>query len=225
MAVLWIPMLLLALVLRYSSSLAMTLEFALLLALVVPLLGWLFIGGDADDWQKLLEPLEQQLQSSGALSAEESSRFIKGLGRWLPALLATGLFLQQALALFLARSWQARLFNPGGFQKEFHQLRVSTWLTWGASALLLGVWLLDVTQWSLGRSLVLLLVVIFLLQGLAVLHALLAKASFGQFWLAGVYVLLLLALPYMGIMLAVTGYLDAWRDFRRRNEQPTSSDA
>lgn len=225
MAILWIPMLLLALMLRYSGSLAMTLEFALLLALLIPVLGGLLVGNEADAWQKLLQPLEQQLQSSGALSAEESRSFVEGLGRWLPALLATGFFLQQALALFLARSWQAKLFNPGGFQQEFHQLRVSKWLTWGATALLLGIWLLDASQWSLGRSLIALLGVIFLLQGLAVLHALLAKASSGQFWLIGIYALLLLALPYMGMMLAVTGYLDAWRDFRRMNENPTSPDA
>lgn len=224
MAILWIPMLLLALSLRYSGSLALTVQLAMLLALIIPLLDWLLVGG-ADAWQKLLEPLEAQLRSSGSLSAEEAKDFTSGLIRWLPALLAAGFFLQQVLGLFLARTWQARLFNPGGFQKEFHQLRLSQGFSWAATALLLGIWLFDAAQWSLGRSLLVLLAVLFLIQGLAVVHALLAKAGSGQFWLIGIYILLVLALPYMGMMLALTGYLDSWRDFRRMNQDPASSDA
>ena len=35
------------------------------------------------------------------------------------------LFLATVLKLFLARWWQARLYNPGGFQQAFHSLRLS----------------------------------------------------------------------------------------------------
>lgn len=222
MVILWIPTLLLALILRYSRTLGLTLEFALLLALMIPILSLLLVG---EDWEQFLQPLEEHLRASGTLSAEESKKLTSGLGRWLPALLAAGFFLQQALALFLARSWQAKLYNPGGFQKEFHQMQVSRRLVLGATALLLGFLLVNLTQWMLGRSLLVLLAALFLLQGLAVLHALLAKAKSGQLWLIGIYGLLLFALPYMGMMLAVTGYMDAWRDFRRLNQAPSSPDA
>lgn len=222
MVILWVPMLLLALVLRHSRLLGLTLEVALGLSLLVPIMSLLLVG---DDWDKLLEPLGQHLQESKALSAEESQNFVKGLVRWLPALLGAGFFLQQVLALFLARGWQAKLYHPGGFRQEFHQLRVSKQLTWVASGFLIGLLLMDLSQWALGRGLLVLLAVLFLLQGLAVLHALLAKAKSGQFWLIGIYALLLFALPYMGMMLAVTGYMDAWRDFRRLDQAPASPDA
>lgn len=223
--ILWVPLLLLAFFLRYSQSLTLTIQTALLLALVIPLLEWLMLGSDGEALQKLLQPLQQQLASSGALSAEEASGFVANLGRWLPALVAVGFFLQQILALFVARSWQAKLFHPGGFRQEFHAFRVSNWLTWTASALILASLVMDVSQWPIGRSLIALLITIFLLQGLAVSHALLARVSSGGLWLVGIYVLLLLALPYTGIMLAVTGYMDAWRDFRRQNQGPASPDA
>lgn len=222
MLILWVPLLVLALFLRYSQSLALTLELALVLALVIPLLEWLLLGKDTAHWQQLLQPLQQQLESSGALSKEEASSFVLSLGHWLPALITVGFFLQQVLALFVARSWQAKLFNPGGFQQEFHRLRVSNWTTWIATALLIASLVMDMTQWSFGRSLIALLVVLFLLQGLAVFHALMAKVSSGQLWLIGIYALLLLALPYTGIMLAVTGFMDAWRDFRRHNTHPAA---
>jgi hypothetical protein len=72
-----------------------------------------------DAFNRFLSDMQQQLlqtELKGALPEAIDVIFIAGLfGSWL--------MIAAFLSLALARSWQSRLYNPGGFQKEFHQLR------------------------------------------------------------------------------------------------------
>ena len=68
-----------------------------------------------------------------------------------------------------------------------------------------------------------LLIAAYFLQGLAVAHALLKHLNAHVVWITGVYVLLLLALPYVMTALAMTGFTDAWMNFRK-NVQSSAND-
>ncbi|MBF0254894.1 MAG: DUF2232 domain-containing protein [Gammaproteobacteria bacterium] len=211
----WAPLWLLALLLRYSLSLSLTLQAALLVGLL-PLILQLFLVGTAEGgMQQMLEPVRQSLSQSGVLTPDQLVEVLDWLARWLVAMMAGGLFLQLALSLFLARSWQARLFNPGGFSREFQGFCLSRSLALVAVALLLLLVFADGAQWSWLRVLLVLLLIAFFLQGLAVMHALLGRSPSGRNWLIGLYVLLFFALPYVSLTLAATGFVDVWRDFRR----------
>ncbi|MEO5342810.1 MAG: YybS family protein [Gammaproteobacteria bacterium SHHR-1] len=214
----WAPLWGLALLLRYSGALGWTLQWGLLIGLLPWLMEWLFVDGSAGGMQQLLEPMRQSLTQAGVMTPDQAVELMDWLARWLVALVAGGLFLQLCLGLFLARGWQARLYNPGGFAGEFRRLRFSRALALLAAVLLLLGLLAGGAQWSWLRVLTLLLLILFFLQGLAVLHALLGRSPAGKPWLIGVYVLLFLAMPYMGLSLAATGYVDIWRDFRRAAE-------
>jgi hypothetical protein len=218
----WAPLWLLALLLRYSAALGWTLQWGLLIGLLPWLVELIFLGNrvsaGSGDIQLLLEPLRQSLVQNGVMSAEQAVEVINWMARWLVALVSAGLFAQLCLGLFLARSWQARLYNPGGFGQEFRHLRFSRGLALLALVLLVLTLVGGGLHASWMRVLALLLLILFFLQGLAVLHALLGRASSGRGWLIGVYVLLFLAMPYMGLTLAATGYVDVWRDFRRLAE-------
>lgn len=117
-------------------------------------------------------------------------------------------------ALFLARSWQAGLVNPGGFQKEFHGL------TLGRNAALLCL-LIIVLSMSMGGqvSIAIAVVVIFafFIQGLAVAHALVKQRGMHRFWLHGIYVLMLL--PHTLLLLAALGLADNMFSLRRPNKE------
>ncbi|MGD8910987.1 MAG: DUF2232 domain-containing protein, partial [Chromatiales bacterium] len=62
----------------------------------------------------------------------------------------------------------------------------------------------------------LVLVSVFLLQGLAVAHGVFGAMRGSQRWLVATYVLLLLFLPQMATVLVTVGLLDVWIDFRGR---------
>ncbi|WP_111639177.1 hypothetical protein [Marinomonas shanghaiensis] len=94
------------------------------------------------------------------------------------------------IALFLARKWQAGLYNPGGLRTEFHQLRLPV-----AFSLVLGGMIL--VGESLGGSFTILsqaAIPALVLPGLALVHGILAKKEIGvvgliAFYLVGFFVL------------------------------------
>lgn len=219
----WVPVWVLGLVLRHSQNLSLTVQLALLLGLVPLALEFAFPGGEG--WGDLLGPLKESLEKSQVLPPEQGAEVMAWLALWLTAFMGAGLFLQTCLGLFLARSWQAKLYNPGGFRTEFHALRVSRPLVYGATLSLLALALTGGSQWPLVRLAAVLLMVILFLQGLAVMHALLARSRAGEVWMLGVYALLLFALPYMAVTLAATGFVDAWWDLRKADRKGRPNDA
>ena len=135
--------------------------------------------------------------------------------------LLTTLVLSAAIAVLIGRYWQARLFQVGSPQ-EFHQLRLGT--------LAAGIGLVIVAlaqfvgglagQWLVNAAMVVLSV--FLFQGLAIGHQLAGRAPNGQPWVVALYIVLLFTLPYGAIAIAMLGILDNWIDIRRRFPDATS---
>jgi hypothetical protein len=73
-----------------------------------------------DLYSTFLEELKQQIpdqEVAKLLTTTIDSAFVAGL-------FGSMLMMAGFISLALARSWQAKLYNPGGFQQEFHQLRL-----------------------------------------------------------------------------------------------------
>jgi len=211
---------LLALFLRLSRRLNVALEAGLLLsAAFLLILLWVYpVGGGF--WQQQLDVLLQNLQNtSGSGLAEDQQELLKQLWlHWAPAGFAAGIFLQLALTLLLARWWQALLFNPGGFQQEFHALRLHYWVAFVVLAASLISLLLNSgggdSYWA-AYALLLFGSGLFI-QGLAVVHGIVGITKAHVAWLIAVYVFMLLALPQVAILLAFIGLSDRFLDFRMR---------
>lgn len=60
------------------------------------------------------------------------------------------------------------------------------------------------------------LMVVYALQGLAVVHGVVARAHLAKTWLVGLYVIAFFALPQLLLILCIVGAIDAWGDFRAR---------
>jgi len=56
------------------------------------------------------------------ITEEQREEFITTMAGLMTAAMGISVMTVALGALFVARSWQAQLFNPGGFQKEFHEL-------------------------------------------------------------------------------------------------------
>lgn len=119
--------------------------------------------------------------------------------------------LAAAAALLLARWLQARLYNPGGFQAEFHRLRLAPAAT---VALLLG---LLITRWqSEAVVIVPVLILPLLVAGLALFHGVVAMRGRSSTPLVFFYLtLVLLAGPALMVLIAAA-ITDSFVDFRKR---------
>jgi hypothetical protein len=216
--VLWVPIWGLATILRATRSLNLTAQLAALGGLVVVLVVHLTVGDPALYWRELIEPLRQSLLSDGLVEAEASQVLFARLAQWMTGAFAAALVLQYLVSLFLARAWQAQLYNPGGFGAEFKALRVGS-LVGGLFVLFLAWGLLAK---GLGLDLAPVLGLLLLLQGLAVIHRLRELRNANQGWLVALYVLLVFFMPQMVLLLISLGLIDLWADIRARVEQRVS---
>jgi len=114
------------------------------------------------------------------------------------------------ISLFTARWWQAKLYNPGGFQQEFYQLRLSrTNILVLVAGLILFSSIEGYHQWAW------LFAIPIIVVGIALVHALVALKQLSRHWLFGFYVMFITFAPVVPLlMMAVIA--DSALDFRLR---------
>jgi hypothetical protein len=211
---LWLPAWMLGLVLRQSRSLDLTVQLAALFGLLI-LVG---IHLQADDptryWVDLLEPVRENLVERGLVEAAASEQLVAEISRWMTGAFAATFYFQLLLALFIGRSWQAQLYNPGGFSTEFRAFRVQNGVGYLTAGLVALVLLTDDAMWA--SELLLLLAPLFFIQGVAIVHSLAHGYAAGRGWLIGFYALLVLIMPHAEILVAGLGLVDVWADVRAR---------
>jgi hypothetical protein len=200
----------LALVLRFSVSLALTVLLTAAVGVGTGLLT-LWLGSGvleelAQIFAEFMRTLEQRADPNTAriLLQVPSHTQLAGIMGAANAGLAV-------LCLLLARYWQAALYNPGGFGREFRSLRlpvtVTAALVVGAAAL--GSFGIDYRSWAA------MLLVPVTVVGFALLHAWAAARGHGRVWLGGVYGLWFV-FDAAKLLLVCVAVIDAWMDFRSR---------
>ena len=212
----WLPVWLLAVLLRSSRSLALAIVGAMVLGFVM--LGGQFMqsADPVADWTALLGPFVESLVDAQLVEGSQQATLVALMASWMPGIVAAGFFLQLTVSLLLARWWQALLYNPGGFRTEFHQLRLPRVLSIALLLAVLPMLMQSGTEVTVAEYALILLVVAWFIQGLALAHGIVGKLGSSSGWLIGIYLLLLFALPHTVIVLAMVGIADAWFDFRAR---------
>ena len=129
----------------------------------------------------------------------------------LAGLFGTNLVIIGFLGVALGRSWQAKLYNQGGFQLEFHQLRL------GKYELILAV-SLSLVLLALSKDLLLWISMSLfplLVAGIALFHAYAAHKGLSKTWYVVFYALLILLNP-LKIILVSLAAMDVFINYRRR---------
>jgi len=216
-ALVWTPILLVAIVLRATRSLATAMQSGLLLGMAVILAYFATMPDMVAGWREMLETFSKPLVEAELLTGSQRTDLVDTLAPWMTGILAAGLYLQLMAGLLMARWWQAMLYNPGGFRQEFHNLRLNRLLAYIAAPVLVLGFNTEMSGAGLLINYVaVLLVAAYFVQGLAFVHGIAALAGVSRGWLIAMYVLLIVALPNMFGLLFAAGYADAWFDFRAR---------
>jgi len=213
----WLPVLLVALVLRETGSLLLSLVTAFGLGFLA-VIGVYAVVGDVAG--QLMESMRQGLENVPPDRLPDDPQRIKeawtAFSHFFTGPLVGLVVAGWVLVLLLARSWQAALYNPGGSRAEFIALRMPAWMAYLGLALLAFAWLQKGWAGEVAWNLLILLSLLFLLAGLAVLHGMLAGSGSRRLLLTGVYLALVLLFPHAPIWVGLLGFSDVWLDWRGR---------
>ena len=153
-------------------------------------------------------------------TGEVDPRVFKDLAEML-APVVTGfpiaMMVTSTLVVFLARWSHAALDNPGGFGREFRALRLGRRFAVGAGVVAAVALFAASREAGMGHDLLMLLVAAYAIQGVALVHGLVALRSATRGWIVAMYVSLLLIPPLAVLALSVAGFSDAWIDYRARS--------
>jgi hypothetical protein len=116
------------------------------------------------------------------------------------------------ICLIIGRWWQGLLYNPGGFQQEFHNLRIDP----RVMIFLLGVILVGLMDIPPLDGWLPLFCIAPMFAGLAIAHYMVVKKTMGTPWLVLIYMTVLMMPPAI-ILLGLT---DSLLDLRKRMDQP-----
>jgi len=112
----------------------------------------------------------------------------------------------------LARAWQSGLYNPGGFRKEFHNLRLSPVIAVLLSVTMVAGPVLGLNSlllaWAAGTPL--------FIAGLGLVHGVVARKQWSGQWLVMFYIAMVLLGPSLMMFLLVLAFVDSWLNIRGR---------
>ncbi len=212
----WLPSGLIAILLRETSRLSLALEALCFLAGLAVVGLYTIYSDPSEIWSASLLRVKPMLENAlPGLDANEITRRLEAFSHHATGIAAAGSLTSLSLGLLLARGWQAMLFNPGGFRAEFVDLRAHAATAYVSLALMIVAFALDGRSAEIAKNLIMLLLVLYLIVGLAVFHAVLSSAKAPKYGLVGFYVALFL-LPQISLLVALTGLTDTWLNWRRR---------
>lgn len=212
--VLWLPVWLMSVVLRATVSLPLVFIVAALAGALLVVGLYLFLADPVAAWRQALEGLLGPVLKEAGIAKSDAA--LQALAQIMTGVAAATMVVSYMVSVLLARWWQATLYNPGGFRQEFHQLRLGRTMAIGSLAVLLGAWLLTGLPGMVLRDVGTVALVVYLFQGLAVVHGVVGLLRANVVWLVAVYFFTLFALPQLTILLAVAGLVDTWVDVRAR---------
>lgn len=210
----WLPVVMVAVVLRQTVSLVFSLQLIAGISLLGILVLYLFFPDFGEIWRSSLNMMADDLiaNSKGALDTEQLQQVIDQIVRLLPGFFASSFMIGTMLSLYVARWWQAAIYNPGGFGKEFRAINLGKTTALIALAIAIAASFINADMFN---AMLLIVFALYLNQGVAVLHAVFAGRQLNAAWLFMIY-LFMFFVPHTVVLLALTGLADTWIDFRRR---------
>ncbi len=216
-AVFWSPVVVVSLVLRATERLELAAVVALVIAFAVVLGVFAYVDSPRALWAEQLAPFVDAV--TVGLDDAARAQSLEALSRFGTGMLASGVLMNVLIGVFLGRSWQARLYQPGGFRAAFHAFRLPPSVCAVLGVLIAGAY---VSGADLLLSLAMPAVVLLLVQGLAVVHGIVGIRGKGVGWLVALYVAMIFI--YAVVLVVLVGLLDTVFDFRRRAQAGRESD-
>ncbi len=214
----WLPIVVLAEILRRTRSLAFTLVAGMVIAMIMAVAQYV-LWPDMDKlWTEYVQQVFQSIAAEQQSSPEmdQLQAGMQNLVRWMIIVLVAVMYCMFIATLLVSRWFQARIADSEGFREEFYHLKLGRG---AAIAVVLMAVISMFFKQDFLLAVLMVMVATFLYQGLAIAHSWLGNGK-GKGWLVLLYVLMLI-FPQIMAATAFLGVIDNWTDLRsylRNNE-------
>lgn len=203
----WLPVILCAGFLRSTQSQGLMVLFAGTLGVFFIAFIYVMLEDIQEWWLEWFELWKEYATSEQALQQlEQAYQLITPL---LSAILASGFIASLIMTMLLARWWQSALFNPGGFRKEFYAMRLPGIFVFPTLAGLLALLLAPSATSIAIRDYVIVMLVLYLFQGLSAIHGFLYTRARSRIWLTGLYGMFFVLPHYILLFVSCVGLVNA----------------
>ncbi len=207
MATVWLPVILCAGLLRNTQSQGLMVLCAGTVGVFFTALIYVMLEDIQTWWHEWFELWKEYATSEPARQQlEQAYQLISPL---LSAIFASGFVISLIITMLLARWWQSALFNPGGFRKEFYALRLPRILVFPTLAGLLTLLLIPGATSMALRDTVILMLVLYLFQGISVIHGFLYTRARSRLWLIVLYGLFFIMPRFILLFVSCAGIVNA----------------
>ena len=108
------------------------------------------------------------------------------------------------------------MHDPKNKYREFRDLRIGRRFATGAGVVAVLAIFAAPRGAGIAHDLLMLIVAACAIQGIALVHGLVASRGAGRGWIVAMYASLVLVTPAAVLALSVAGFSDAWLDYRTR---------
>ncbi len=220
--ILWTPVWLLSIVLREGKHLSLALEIAAALGILAILGFYLFIPNPAEYWQAILAIMVEPIRQAQDIPLEQLESTMTTVAKYMTGILAAGSITGLLLGLLLARWWQSKLYNPGGFKTEYLSLQMSQRFTLATLLVILIAFLTSGSISEIAANIGVILFMLYSFVGMAIVHSLISVMKAKRFLLPLFY-LLAFVVPQLVLPVAIIGLSDTWLNLRKNIKPPTSA--
>lgn len=211
-AILLVPSLVLASIFYKTRSLSFTIQSAALIGMVIFIAITIMFPNLNQTWEQVLsKTLDKALDARGH-NAEQKLQFIQISAIFMNGALIAVSTLIHSSTLLLGYWWYCVVQQSQNFRHDFHTLRLGKVLAIIAIGLI--CWTVA-TKSTIAIQLFAIVAVLFILQGLAIIHALTSKMTKGKLWLIISYALVIF-IPQALFVLILAGIADTFINIRAR---------
>lgn len=214
----WLPMVVLAEVLRRTQSFGLVIIISMVLGSIAVLLQF-YLWPELDQfWHSMIAEMFNQSQHGEEYASMQA--VIEKIIHWTVLLFVAAMVFTYISTLMIGRWLQAKLVDSEGYKKEFYGIKL------GKSSALMST-VVIATSFFAGLDWLIAVAVVlasgFLFQGLAVVHERMNRFA-KKGLLKGLFYLLLLVFPHAVALTAGVGIIDNWLNFRKGEQSPQHID-
>jgi len=206
-----LPSLILGSVLFTTRSLSFSIQTAALLGVLAFISVSFLVPNIQQYWIEALTDILDKTLATHGLDEDQQVQLIQVSAQFMTGVFIALVTLIHSTTLLIGNWWH-NLVTTAKQGNEFHQLRLGKVLAF--AAIILGI-VVTVTNSIFVAQILGIVAILFLLQGLAILHAIAGSMSKGRFWLIVTYGILIF-MPQAGLLVIMTGLMDTFIDIRRR---------
>lgn len=213
---LWLPIWFISIVLRRNKHLSVAIEIAVIIGIIAVIGFYVYVSDPALMWQAVLEGMvKPMLANDSDMPVDDIKQSIQIFSHYMTGGITAGAIYGLLFGLFLARMWQAALYNPGGFREEYLTLKVRPKVALVSVFVLMMAWFMSGDIAEIFWNITIIFIVLYTFIGTAILHAAFSTLKMKRFLVPMLYVTLIM-IPHAIAVVIIVGITDVWVDLRSK---------